>query len=1146
MPISFVHLRLHTEYSLNDSLIRIENLVKTAKQQQLPALALTDHMNLFAAIKFYQAMRPAGIKPILGAEVSFINEEHPDQPFRCALLCQHFQGYQQLMMLISRAYLDPQRANKPLISLSWLSKESTEGLIALSGGINGNIGQALLQGRSGLAAQRLQTWNRLFPNRFYIELSRTHRPQEDQYIPAACELAHTHQTPVIATNDVVFLSSSDFEAHEARVCIQQGNTLNDPKRARLYSRTQYLRSSKEMVALFSDIPSALSNTVEIAKRCNLSMPLGDIHLPQFPTPSGITPENHLIQEAYLGLTKHLDKNNKSRSELLPTYQPRLDSELQVINAMGFASYFLIVADFIRWAKKEGIPVGPGRGSGAGSLVAFALQITDLDPITYQLLFERFLNAERVSLPDFDIDFCMIGRDKVIAYVMERYGAHAVAQIITFGTMAAKAVVRDVGRVLGYPYGMVDTIAKLVPFEPGMTLDKALSQSNSKTGLQARYEQEEEVRTLIDLARQLEGLVRNAGTHAGGIVIAPKSLTHFTALFREADATHTVTQYDKDDIETVGLVKFDFLGLRTLTIIHWAVDSINQRRLLQSKPALDLTELPLDDPNTFALLRRGQVTAIFQLESRGIRSLLKRLAPTHFDDIVALLALFRPGPLQSGMVDDFINRKHQGLNIPYPHPWLVPILKPTYGIILYQEQVMQIAQVLAGYTLGAADLLRRAMGKKKPAEMAKQRAFFIQGAQKKGVEQTLANAMFNLVEKFAGYGFNKSHSAAYALISWQTAWLKTHYPAEFMAAVLSSEMERTEKLASFIYECYALGLIILPPHIHESDYYFTVNEQGQIRYGLGAIKGLGRSAIEHIMQLKIQGGPFQNLLDLCHRLDLKYRSRRILEALIYSGTLDIFTLDRGVLASELDFTMQSATQQLAAQLSAQADLFGHSPQSPEEKQTSKHWTPRDYWQKEKEALGLYLTTHPLSQYQSELSHFRLTALKADLPAGQLLLAGWLTAYRVILTTRGDRFAVLLLEDTKHRLEIKLSQEYYQASQDYLNKDNLLLLEVLSTQDSQTQEMRLTVQKILDITQARQIWSKGIVIRLEKKEPSLLDDLQKLLISRKGSSPVIIEYDTLTKLRIMLGIQWRVIPSDECLAKLREYFGEGNVWIDYFKP
>ena len=835
MQPKFIHLRLHTEFSLSDGLITLSALMEKSTASNMPAIGISDLGNLYATVKFYQKAFQCGIKPIIGVDVLCHNDNN--ELHRLTLFCQNNIGYKNLLKLISLSYLEGQINGSPTIQKAWLEKLN-DGLIALSGAEEGDVGKSILTQDLTAAAQQLTYWQKIFPNRFYIELCRVGKKQESEYIYAAVELAHQHNIPVVATNDVRFLKREDYEAHEARVCIQEGVTLNDTQRSRNYTEQQYFRSQEEMLELFSDIPEALENTIEISKRCNVTFTLGKSCLPHFPVPSTDTTESYLCKLATLGLEARLkttlDPTSDTYLLMRKPYEQRLERELAVINEMGFAGYFLIVADFIKWAKLNDIPVGPGRGSGPGSLVAYSLGITDLDPLAFELLFERFLNPERVSMPDFDIDFCMEGRDRVIEYVMEKHGYENVSHIITYGTMAAKAVVRDVGRILSLGYGFVDKIAKLIPFELGITLQKALEQEPL---LQERYEQEEEVKTLIDLALKLEGLTRNVGKHAGGIVIAPGKLTDFVPLYCEPNqAIHPVTQFDKDDVEAVGLVKFDFLGLKTLTIINRALKVINKKRLNENAAPIDITHIPLQDSKTFKLLKACQSTAVFQLESHGMRDLIKRLQPDCFEDLIALVALFRPGPLQSGMVDDFINRKHGRSKVIYPHPKLEPILRSTYGVILYQEQVMQIAQVLAHFTLGAADLLRRAMGKKKPEEMAKQREIFCQGAVQRGVHTEIATHIFDMMEKFAGYGFNKSHSAAYALIAYQTAWLKAHYPAAFMAAVLSSEIDRTEKIIILKEECRSLGLQLSPPDINQSEYYFKVIDETHILYGLGALKG----------------------------------------------------------------------------------------------------------------------------------------------------------------------------------------------------------------------------------------------------------------------------------------------------------------------
>ncbi len=846
MTTPFVHLHLHTEYSIVDSTVRIPALMQQCAEFEMPAVALTDQSNLFGLIKFYRKASAFGIKPLIGVDLRIRNAEEDERPFHLVVLCQNLHGYRNLNQLVSRSYLEGQHRGVPMVEPDWLDNDSTAGLIALSAGIHGDIGRALTAGQADLAEERLLHWQSIFGDRFYVEVTRMGRPGEEAVLQGAIKLAARLSVPVVASNDVRFIAADDYPVHEARVCIQQGRTLADPGRPKIYSEQQYLKSSDEMVALFEDIPEALENTLEIARRCSLDLRLGETFLPEFPVPEGQSTDEFLASESQQGLEAFLRR--KMLQDGVPAdgfnamaapYRSRLETELSVICGMGFPGYFLIVADFIRWAKDQQIPVGPGRGSGAGSLVAYVLGITDLDPLEYDLLFERFLNSERVSMPDFDIDFCMEGRDRVIEYVADRYGREQVSQIITYGTMAAKAVIRDVGRVLGHPYGLVDRIAKLVPFEVGITLDKALEDEEELASL---VRDDEEVAGIMDLAQALEGLVRNAGKHAGGVVIAPTKLTDFTSLYCEDGGVNSVTQLDKDDVEAAGLVKFDFLGLKTLTIIDWAVRTIHADN---PESKLDIATIPLDDGKTFALLQAWQTRAVFQLESPGMRDLVKRLQPDQFDDLVALVALFRPGPLQSGMVDDFVARKHDvnKADIDYLHPDLKHVLEPTYGVILYQEQVMQIAQVLAGYTLGGADLLRRAMGKKNAEEMAKQREIFLEGSISRGVAERTATRIFDLMEKFAGYGFNKSHSAAYALISYQTAYLKAHYPAAYMAAAMSADLDHTDRLVMVKDDCRKIGLNMLSPDVNQSGYHFTTADDKTILYGLGAITAQSRPLLK---------------------------------------------------------------------------------------------------------------------------------------------------------------------------------------------------------------------------------------------------------------------------------------------------------------
>jgi len=1144
---SFVHLHLHSEYSLVDGLVRLKPLCEQARTAGMPAVAVTEHANLFSMVKFYRAALVAGVKPVIGADLELL-EPGDAPPSRVVFLCCDAQGYRQLARLVSRMYTQGQVRGEPYLRREWLTPEALDRLIALSGGRAGDVGQALLAARADLARRRLDEWERLLPERYYLELQRTGREGEEAYVAAAVELAAERGLPVVATNDVRFLAREDFEAHEARVCIREGRVLADPRRARRYSPEQYLRTPEEMQALFADLPEALENSIEIARRCNLELDFDASHLPEFPVPAGKDVAGW-FREASLG---GLEARLASRAEVAPgadraPYLERLERELEVITGMGFAGYFLIVADFINWAKANGVPVGPGRGSGAGSLVAYALGITELDPLRYDLLFERFLNPERVSLPDFDVDFCMEGRDRVIDYVTERYGGRDyVSQIITFGTMAAKAVVRDVGRVLGHPYGFVDPIAKLVPFELGMTLERALA---DEALLRRRYDEEEDVRALIDLARKLEGIARNAGRHAGGVVIAPRPLTDYTALYCEQGATGVVTQLDKDDVEAVGLVKFDFLGLRTLTIIDRAVRAINDKRRQAGEAALDPNRLPLDDEATYELIKRCATTAVFQLESRAMKELIRRLQPANFDDLIALNALIRPGPSQ--LADEFIDRKHGRAPVSYLHPELEPVLRSTYGVILYQEQVMQIAQVLAGYTLGEADLLRRAMGKKKPEEMAKQRAVFVAGARTRGVEETAASHIFDLMEKFAGYGFNKSHSAAYALIAYQTAWLKAHYAAEFMAAVLSADLDNTGKVVTLIDECRDMGLEVLLPSANRCAYAFTAEGSRTIRYGLGAIKGVGQSAIEAIVAERDAGGPFSDLFEFCRRADLRKVNRRAIEALIRSGALDELAPSRAGMMASLTHAMQAAEQYTRDRSSGQSDLFGGAaPAVASELRLVEvdEWSESERLAGEKDTLGLYLTGHPIESYEKELAQFidaRLVDLRPN-PGRRVVVAGLVVSLRT-LSSRMGRMAVAMLDDRSARIEAVVYSDLYQQARELLVKDRLLIVEGEVTPDEVTGGAAMVVHKLYDLDGARAAFAKGLLIEVSgERVPNGF--AQKLAAAldpfRQGPVPVSIEYRARgARGSIRLGEGWRVRPAEELLNRLRELGEAERVEVTY---
>ena len=1161
MTAPFVHLRLHTEYSLVDGLIRIKELVKQVAAAGMPAVAVTDMSNLFALIKFYKAALSAGVKPIVGVETWI--QRKGGEPARLVLLCQNLEGYRHLTRLVSRGYLEGQQRGIPILDHAWL-KGNTNGLIALSGGRDGDIGQALLNDRLDQARTWLADWRQLFPERFYLEVQRTGRSREEEYLEAVIDLAADSDMPVVATNEVCFLRHEDFEAHEARVCIHEGVVLDDANRPRRYSDQQYLRTPAEMAELFADLPEALENSIEIARRCNLCLELGRNVLPDFPIPEGMSAADYFAAQARAGLEQRLRKLlNATAADFAARRQPydeRLELELKVIIQMGFPGYFLIVADFIQWARNNSVPVGPGRGSGAGSLAAYALGITDLDPLAYELLFERFLNPERVSMPDFDIDFCMEGRDRVIEYVAQRYGRERVSQIATHGSMAAKAVVRDVGRVLGHPYGFVDRIAKLIPFELGITLDKAIEQ---EAELRRLYENDEEVRTLIELARKLEGLARNVGKHAGGVVIAPVNLTDYSPLYCEQDDPNIVTQFDKDDVEAAGLVKFDFLGLRTLTIIDWALQTVNAQRQVRGEPPLDIADIPLNDAPTFALLKRYETTAVFQLESSGMKDLIRRLQPDCFEDIVALVALFRPGPLQSGMVDDFIDRKHGRARIEYPHPALEPILKPTYGVILYQEQVMQIAQVLSGYTLGGADLLRRAMGKKDAAKMAKERDGFVNGAQERGVEPETASYIFDLIDKFAGYGFNKSHSAAYALVSYQTLWLKTHYPAAFMAAVLSSDMDKTDKVVVFIEECRRMRLQIAPPVVNVSEYRFTVGEAGEILYGLGAIKGVGEGAIEALVNERRQNGAYRDLFDLCQRVDLRKLNRRVLESLIRCGALDDLGANRATLAAQMPEALQLAEQHSRNNAAGQNDMFGlamadKTPIRPLHIAKKPEWTQEELLRGEKETLGIYLSGHPLDRLAEELTALgvarlsNLTGSNGALRRGNdrsLLIAGLVVSVRTRNANRGGRMAFVTLDDGSGQMEIRIFPEVYEPHRSLIVEDAILLAQGALSWDEFNQTTRLNVDRVLDWDTARAEYARRLLLRLDAAQcaAGALRQLASILAEHRagGRCSVWIEYTgPQARVELVLGQNWRAKPSDALLKRLRDLTGgEGRVTLLY---
>jgi DNA polymerase-3 subunit alpha len=1162
MTQEFVHLRLHSEYSLVDGLVRLKPLAQKVAELKMPAVALTDFNNFFGLVKFYKACQSNGIKPILGSEVIIQDDVEETGGSQLVLLICNDIGYKNLTELISRAYQEGQKQSTPTVKLEWLEGHS-DGLIALSGGRLGEIGIALISGRKSDAENSLARLMRLFPQRFYLELQRTGRQDEEDYLHSVIDLSANFDCPVVATNDVRFLIRDEFEAHEARVCIHEGRTLDDPRRERRFSEDQYLRSAEEMFELFSDIPEALENTIEIAKRCNLNLKLGSHFLPDYPIPEGLTIEEFFKRESYDGLNLRLenlfDSSATDFEAKRKLYYERLQFEIDIIVEMEFAGYFLIVMDFIRWAKVNDIPVGPGRGSGAGSLVAYAMKITDLDPIQYDLLFERFLNPERVSMPDFDVDFCMEGRDRVIEYVAEQYGRDAVSQIVTFGTMAAKAVVRDVARVQGKSYGLADKLSKLIPFEVGMTLEKAVEQEDD---LNDFLKSDDEAAEIWDMAMQLEGISRNCGKHAGGVVISPSRITDFSPIYCDESGHGVVTQFDKNDVEDAGLVKFDFLGLRTLTIIDWAIKMINATREKNGEDSLILERIPLDDADTFALMQRAETTAVFQLESRGMKELIKKMGPDRFEDIVALVALFRPGPLQSGMVDDFINRKKGRAEVSYPHPQyqhecLKASLEPTYGIILYQEQVMQIAQVMGGYTLGGADILRRAMGKKNASEMAKQRDLFVEGAIGKGFAKDLASNIFDLMEKFAGYGFNKSHSAAYALLAYQTGWLKTHYPAEFMAATISSDMDKTDKVVTFIDECRSMNLELLPPDVNHGMFQFSVDDKGSVLYGLGAIKGLGEGPIEAIITAR-ECGEFKNIFDFCTRVDGRKVNKRALEAMIRGGAMDQIgpegdiSYRRAVMLACMDEAVKLAEQHIRNQVSGMGDLFGDSivDSAPEISYLAfddvKSLSVKDRLNGEKDTLGLYLTGHPIDEYESELKKMFPHRI-ANLRSGKdsLTISGMIVAMRILKNKRGDNFAFLTLDDKSGRIEISVWAEKFNAYRDILVKDALLVIKGVISEDDFTGGLKMVAESIQSIYQAR--CSKLLCLELLVSEGNT-DWVDKFCSTinryRNGNCSVFVNYEQEhARCALKLGRDWKVQPQDGLLIALREQFGEKSVILRY---
>ncbi|MCA4779263.1 DNA polymerase III subunit alpha [Acinetobacter towneri] len=1143
----FVHLGIHTEFSITESIVRVPDLIKAAVNEEMPALALTDLSNLHAAVKFYGKCLGQGIKPILGSVLRLNDADH-----RVTLLSMNNHGWRNLTELVSRGYIEGQQLNIPCVNKAWILEQADDLILLL--GIQSDVGKMLITSNPQKAEPLLEEWIEKFGNRVYLALTRTDRPDEDAFIAEAVKLAKKYNIGVVAHNDVHFVRREDYEAHEARVCIADGYVLGDNRRPKTYSPEQYFKTTAEMTELFSDIPSAIENSYHIAKRCNVTLQLGKYFLPDYPIPDGHTIDTYFAHLSKQGLEERLNvlypvtQRDEDWAEIRKPYDERIEYEINIINSMGFPGYFLIVMDFIQWSKNNGVPVGPGRGSGAGSLVAYSLKITDLDPLRYELLFERFLNPERVSMPDFDVDFCIAGRDKVIDYVARTYGRDAVSQIATFGTMAAKGAIRDVARVLGKSYGLADRISKLIPTKPlGLSLEESIEAEPQLKDVVTNpsnpdYDDASEI---WEMALKLEGITRNTGKHAGGVVIAPTKITDFSAVMCDADGTARVAQYDKDDVESAGLVKFDFLGLRNLTVIEDAVQNINKR--IQADTPLDIAHIPLDDKDAYLVFANANTTAVFQFESVGMKKMLKEARPSKFEEIIAFVSLYRPGPMD--LIPDFIHRMHGG-EFEYLHPLLEGVLEPTYGIMVYQEQVMQAAQYCAGYTLGGADLLRRAMGKKKPEEMVKQRQIFIEGAAKKDIDAATANHIFDYMEKFAGYGFNKSHAAAYALVAYQTAWLKAHYPAEFLAAVMSSEMQNTDNVVFLIDDCRHNGLEVLPPSVNMSLYHFHASDERTIVYGLGAIKGVGEQAMQSVIDSRQKEGPYRDLFDFCHRIDLKKINKRTLEALIRAGALDCLGIERSSLMAQLPEAVQAAEQARSNRETGIMDLFGEveevqrKPAKP-----VKPWSDEVRLKGEKDTLGLYLTGHPIDVYRNELKAFIPSKINELTPTRR----GVTTVFAglVVDVANFPNRMVVTLDDGTARIEVSANHERFQRFKDIVQTEKVVVIEgeIYEREGFDRPMGRLT--KAFSLNEIRQKRANSIQIHLhaEHLSKTLSQDLQNMLLPYCNVDlcthiPVLLHLDyAYATAELHLGIQWKIAPLDEALVKLRDYFGKESVHIEY---
>ena len=1144
----YIHLRCHSEFSITDGIVKITDYVKKAVNKKMPAIALTDLSNLFGAVKFYKAASEEGIKPLIGCDLWLENEVNRDEPYRVLALCKTKEGYTNLSQLLSKAFLENQYRERAEIKKSWLLDEFNNDLIILSGATSGDVGQLILQDKIEQAIEALKDWKKAFGDRFYLELQRhgedKFREQQERYIKQAMHFAAEHKIPLVATHPIQFMKEDDFRAHESKSCISEGYVLGDKRRPKVFTSHQYFKDEIEMDTLFSDIPSALLNSVKIAYRCNFSFDLGKNYLPNFPIPNDIKIDDYLLSEAQNGLKKRLEATfpNKSiKAQEKIKYEERLNFEVSVINQMGYAGYFLIVADFINWAKKNKIPVGPGRGSGAGSVVAYSLGITDLDPLEYNLLFERFLNPDRVSMPDFDIDFCMEGRDKVIDYVKQKYGSGSVSQIATFGTMAARAAIGDVGRVLQLPFNFVQEIAKLIPNELGITLENAIEQ---EPRIKERISKEEEVKELFDLAMRLEGLVRNVSMHAGGVLIAPTKISAFSPIYCQPDGDGLISQFDKDDVESVGLVKFDFLGLRTLTIIDMALKNANYILTKNNLPTFNLNQIPIKDKPTFELLKQANTTAVFQLESSGMKDMLKQARPDCFEDIVALVALYRPGPMD--LIPEFCRRKLGSQKVTYPHPATESILKETYGIAVYQEQVMQIAQTVAGYSLGSADLLRRAMGKKKKEEMDAQRTDFIKGATKSNLNERQANALFDLLEKFAGYGFNKSHAAAYAKIAYQTAYLKVHHTSSFLAASMSADMNNTDNIHLLFDDCKINNVELLPPDINQSLYKFTPLNKNQILYGLGAIKGTGDSSIDLIIDERKNNGPYESLFDFTSRLDLRKVNRRVIESLIRSGAFDKIEPNRASLLASVNLAINMADQ--SQKEAGQKGLFGESDIEAIKLVDMTPWEEKNQLLEEKTALGFYFSEHLFSYYKKIIRSF-ISIKLIDLRPRQesYLIAGIVSSVKYKTTARG-KIAIVTIDDGEGSIDAVLGNNLLTQSYSLVKEDELIIIEGRVSHDEFTGGNRLSAIKIYDLMTFQSLKANLLKISLNgQADTSKLKQLLKPycdLNTNHKKCKVKVEYENKKgRVELILGSEWEVSLHEDLIMGLTESFHDDNVKILY---